>query len=203
MRIVDVVVGQKVLILDSCPDWDDWGRNKMPMRETEIVSLPRDLDSRVIVYRPKKYGGYSIGSHQECWRVDVQHLELLKPFKPVKPYPHTCKTCKKPARKIGKEALCSNVKCKSRRKLKLLKSMPLKFPDVNTDNVIICNECGLLPKLIYDGKLPENGRRFLCDNGHSRVRILQNGQKIKEGYVWYDNYFKPIRNRIKITITTT
>jgi hypothetical protein len=55
------------------------------------------------------------------WNCGIGGILLLAETKPAivqKPYPHTCKACKKPARNSGAVIICSNDKCKSRRKLR-------------------------------------------------------------------------------------
>jgi hypothetical protein len=73
----------------------------------------------------------------------INDLELVEEIKPAKVYPNTCKNCKLPARKIGALVFCSNVKCKSRKKVnKLYKSASIIFGDSPTDPIIVkCPVC--------------------------------------------------------------
>jgi hypothetical protein len=56
----------------------------------------------------------------------INELELIEELKPVKPYPHICKVCSSPARKCESITLCSNLHCRSRKKVsKKYKTEPI------------------------------------------------------------------------------
>ncbi len=53
-----------------------------------------------------------------CIMANLVEQVIEAPSIIISPYPHTCKSCKKPARIAGLFSLCSNYKCKSRQAIK-------------------------------------------------------------------------------------
>lgn len=70
-------------------------------------------------------------------------MRNIKPQIIPKPYPHICKKCKKPARQCGKITLCSNMKCKSRKQLKIfIKGFPeTKYGTKDSPIIVRCDKC--------------------------------------------------------------
>lgn len=65
---------------------------------------------------------------------------------PIIPYPKKCKKCGSPSRKCGKITLCSNMKCKERKQLKMfIKNFPVKPVREGIDKTrpiyFMCDKC--------------------------------------------------------------
>jgi hypothetical protein len=99
---------------------------------------------------------------ERIWSVALSNLELV--VKSSNTYPHTCKKCKKPARKIGKVVLCSNVKCKSRG------TFNKAFKSFIQYNEVLCPMCQNVGQYISDqwyGKATGKNYSYLnCSNAH-------------------------------------
>ncbi len=109
-----------------------------------VIGYSTDPYSNQIIVEPEGSSGWPIGSAlpSSCiilcsdvvngWWIHMANVTIVEPERPmvpVKAYPSTCKICKKPARKVGRNTMCSNSKCKS---LKVLRStykskVPIKY----------------------------------------------------------------------------
>jgi hypothetical protein len=91
---------------------------------------------------------YSTNERLKWLFADVSAFKEAIVNKPINPYPHKCKVCHRPARKCSGFILCSNVKCKSRRKIPVFKS----FTEYNSkDNPIsvLCPVCNRLAMNLF------------------------------------------------------
>ena len=103
--------------------------------------------------------------------VNVEDIELVIPIKPVIAYPHKCKICHSPARKCVKATLCSNLKCKSRRKIKKLYAQC---------RYVKCPKCDSFA----DDASSTNGKNYhraRCLRGHLFDHIWQKNECFENG----------------------
>ncbi len=105
--------------------------------------------------------------------------------KPVVAYPHNCKSCKAPARKVGKIFICSRHCSKSSKTLGFYKRMiaPVILTH-NKHNYVLCPQCGSLPT----GITGTNYINVTCVNGHKFEHTWKAGERINYAghsrYIW-------------------
>jgi hypothetical protein len=113
----------------------------------------------------------------------IETLELM--HEPVKPYPHKCKVCHSPARKTKNTYMCSNVKCKTWKKVRKQAAV-IKNKDTNTDKdgFVICPACSSFvfeTMYVSENYITDTGwlRNNECKNGHKWQITWRDGYKLK------------------------
>ena len=98
-------------------------------------------------------------------------VQLIEKPIPIKLYSGRCKVCSSPARINKGSVFCSNVKCKSWRKIRSAKPQP---PPTRSDRYIRCGLCG---EYAVGGESGTAGFEwaYRCINGHTVNYIPQEG----------------------------
>ena len=169
LELMRADIGRPCYILESCFDWESrWNRNKT-IRNVVLtyVLLPNTHSQQAYIpsYVVNTDEGWSWNIHPEC----IKFTD--KPVKPVKLYTSTCSVCHSPSRK----SFCSNVKCKSWKKLRKMAAQ-VKYEQGLTPEdpiVVSCHSCGKLAFLIgfeqvlRSGIVGTNvGDAYNCSNSH-------------------------------------
>jgi hypothetical protein len=162
----------------------------------ETVILGISISGSITVYRDKKNGGYTqrltdVIEHKNTWNIHPNEIVKILPDLPIpKPYPHKCKYCHSPARKIGKDTLCSN-RCKNGKKYirSITKNVVYKQDkELNEEGFIVCPVCGKEARLLYYEETPKPDEAG-CDSKHRWPINIQKGYKFRytdpvSHYVW-------------------
>lgn len=111
------------------------------------------------------------------WIVNKDNVRFLRKKqaapKPISPYPHSCLKCNSPARNCGEFILCSNVKCKTRGKVRRFFSAT----NPRKDNWISCPTCGGFG-IRGSGDFDRAGNQIFnasCLKGHNWTTKLKSG----------------------------
>ena len=168
LELMKADIGRPCYVLEGCLDWDGrWNRNRT-IRDVYLtyVYLPNSQEE---TYTPSYVvntdNGYTWNIHPECIKFTDE------PTKPVKLYSSTCSVCHSPSRK----SFCSNVKCKSWKKLRKMAAQ-VKYEQGLTRKdpiVVSCHSCGNMACVIgFDQVLnfavvgSGIGDAYKCGNQH-------------------------------------
>ncbi len=119
--------------------------------------------------------------HGQCiWQVRLKHVRFLRTTKPEKkkrlfvPYPNTCRKCKSPSRNFAGYTLCSNMKCKTHAKRRLV-LRPMH-------NYIRCKKCGNFASSTTKTKSRSSSGghidQYVCGEGHKWSAVFNKNDAI-------------------------
>jgi hypothetical protein len=126
-------------------------------------------------------------------RIMTCDLTVIKEVEQPKLYPHTCKVCHSSARRIKQKFICSNVKCKTWKKIRAIAAQNI-VREIDKDGFVICPECKGLAR-DTNGLSNRFNRRNICVNGHKWNSEWRHGYKIKcfsPGYA--DTFYEELTN---------
>lgn len=110
-----------------------------PSQELTYKEIGRYMGS----YHIRPYTEYFVSKIVQygffCSIKEIKFLKVPENVKLTTPYPHRCKQCSSPARECDKNTLCSNLKCKTHKKIS--KFANTHFSEVNSAHNPILLKC--------------------------------------------------------------